>query len=62
MKIFEKDFSGTPIIVCLNQADRLYEEKYDESDGVFPECSEDKVPNLKSKFQCELEVIFSIKV
>ena len=55
MKIFEKDFAGTPIIVCLNQADRLYEEKYDG--GKFPECPEDKVSTLKKQFQCELEVI-----
>lgn len=55
MKIFEKDFVATPILVCLTQADRLYEEKCD--DDMFPECPESKISTLKLQFQSELEVM-----
>lgn len=55
MKVFEKDFAATPILVCLTQADRLYEEKCD--DDMFPECPESKISTLKSHFQSELEVM-----
>ena len=54
MKIFKNDFAATPILVCLTNADRLYNQKCD--DDMFPECPEPKIPFLKSQFQYELEV------
>ena len=55
MEIFKNDFAATPILVCLTNADRLYEEKC-ETD-MLPECPEDKIGSMKSQFEYELEVV-----
>lgn len=52
MKVFVNDFSSTPVLVCLTQADRLYEEICD--DDMFPECH--KLPDLIMQLEDELEV------
>ena len=62
MEVFQKHFSSVPILVCLTQADRLYESQYDKlhegkyEDDVFPVCSEGNTPKLKMQLEDELEV------
>ena len=55
MKIFRRDFTDTPILVCLSHADRLYENNCEKD--MIPECPESKIPGLKLKFEDELQVI-----
>ena len=55
MEIFLKDFADTPILVCLTQADRLYEDFCEED--MIPECPKRKIPALKMQFEDELQVL-----
>lgn len=54
MEILQKNFADTPILVCLTQADRLYE-NYCNQD-MIPECPQIKIPKLKSQLENELKV------
>lgn len=54
MKIFQKDFTDTPILVCLTRADELYQDSCD--DDMIPECPEHKILKFKTQLDNELKV------
>ena len=58
MEIFDKDFTDTPILVCLTHADDLYQDSCD--DDMIPECPEDKISTFEMQLDNELKVIVII--